>query len=207
MVRDHPFTYVGSRILADSLDPALVDQWTGEYVTRKTTSRRRQVYWKHSLFKCLDSNGKAEYRTCLIGSPTTHLTETWLLWRLSHEEAFRHHPSVYSYRRPSSKSGQTFRFFLKGYKQRELDIASTLRQTGEMRVLIVDLRKFYPSVDRMKAVERFKLRLETSDLTAREQEAAIGCTEDLLSVPRVDGLPIGPPLSHLLANMFLVDIE
>jgi Reverse transcriptase (RNA-dependent DNA polymerase) len=77
----------------------------------------------------------------------------------------------------------------------------------ESSVLVADFEAFYPTIDVTKVVERFKVRLKKSGLSAREQEAAIRCAEDLTSVPGVNGLPIGPPLSHFLANIFLREID
>jgi hypothetical protein len=207
IVRDHPFTYIGSRILAESLDRRLIDNWTENYLARKSSTGRRQVYGRHWLFKSLDSNGKAEYRTCLAGSPTTHLMETWLLSRLSQDDEFRSHPSVYSYRWSEPTSGYIYRYFVRGYKQREADIATALGQSEDTCVLVVDFQAFYPTIDVTKLIERFKGRLKKSLLSAREQEAAIRCAEDLTSVPAVNGLPIGPPLSHFLANVFLAEVD
>jgi hypothetical protein len=117
LIRDHQFTYVGARLLAGSLHPAIIDSWTNEYIARKAHTRRRQVYWKHSLFKGFDPNKKPEYRKCVIGSPTTHLTEVWLLTRLSQEETFAQHPCVYSYSWSHEKSTHLFRYFFKALLQ------------------------------------------------------------------------------------------
>jgi hypothetical protein len=69
--------------------------------------------WLKPFSKCFDSNGDAKYRTCLAGSPTTHLMETWLLSRLSQDDEFRLHPSVYSYHWSEPNSGYIYRYFVR----------------------------------------------------------------------------------------------
>ena len=70
----HQFTDIGARILAESIHPEIIKTWSNEYIARKAQTSRRQVYWKHSLFKEVDDSGKLDYRRCVIGSPTTQLT-------------------------------------------------------------------------------------------------------------------------------------
>jgi hypothetical protein len=201
--RDHPFSYIGARILAESLHPDIIESWSNEYVARKAQTARRQVYWKHSIFKGFDPNGRPEYRKCVIGSPTTHLTEVWLLKRLSQEEVFAQHPNVYSYFWSRDESTHVFRYYFKGHMEREHAIAAAAGEMSNSRVIVLDLRKFYPSVDVATLRSRFAKRIEGSGLSPFERETAIRCVEELTSIKHEVGLPVGPPLSHILANVFL----
>lgn len=204
--RNHQLTYIGARILAESLHPDLLETWTKEYLSHKALTSRRQVYWKHSLYKGIDRNGSPEYRKCVIGSPTTHLTETWLLALLSQQPTFRRHPCVYSYKWPSDHSGHLFQYYLKGYKQRERDIAAAASHEDH-RVVVFDIKQFYPSIDVSLVRKKFTDLLGSTSLTSSERDSAQRCVEDLTSIKNEEGLPIGPPLSHVLANVFLRELD
>ena len=205
--REHHLTYIGARILAESLHPDIIETWTEEYIARKAQTNRRQVYWKHSLFKGFDRHGKPEYRKCVIGSPTTHLTEAWLLNRLSREDAFAQHSNVYSYFWSHANSTHMYRYFFKGYMEREHRIAEAAATIPNSRVVVLDLRRFYPSIDIPRLKQRFGGRIQRSGLSPSERDTAIQCVEELTSIKHETGLPVGPPLSHALANVFLEDFD
>jgi hypothetical protein len=205
--RDHQFTYIGARVLAESIHPDVIDTWSSEYIARKGLTARRQVYWKYSIFKGFDSDGQVEYRKCVIGSPTTNLTEAWLLNRLSQEEVFAQHPSVYSYYWSDAASSHLFRYYFKGYMEREHDIAKAASAMSDSCVIVLDLKRFYPSVNVASVRHRFARRVERSGMNSFEKDAAIRCVEELTSIKNEVGLPIGPPLSHMLANVFLEEFD
>jgi hypothetical protein len=205
--RNHKLTYIGARILAESIHPDIIDTWSSEYISRKAQTTRRQVYWKHSIFKDIDASGKPDYRTCVIGSPTTQLTEVWLLNRLSDEEVFAQHPNVYSYFWGNENGTHIFRYYFHGYIEREHRIAEAASGMANARVVVLDLKRFYPSVDVERVRRRFAQRIQRTKLNPLERNTAIQCVEELTSIKNEKGLPIGPPLSHALANVFLEDLD
>ena len=87
----------------------------------------------------------------LIGSPTTHLLEVWAYWKLSQEPAFSTGPAVYSYMWPDASSLQIFRHFMDGYQDRERAIAVVANRLANPYVIVLDLKRFYPSIDRDRA--------------------------------------------------------
>lgn len=207
LAREHRFTYVGARILADSLAPEVIDDWTQEYILRKSQTNRRQVYWKYSLFKGFDRNDEPDYRKCVVGSPTTQLTEVWLLNKMSREAVFKRQPGVYSYHWPHEKSTHIFKYYFNGYMEREYLIAEAVADLRDARIVLLDLKSFYPSIDVQNVRNRFTQRIYSTSLDRSERETAIQCVEELTSIKNQMGLPIGPPLSHALANVFLEDID
>lgn len=207
LAREHLFTYAGARALAESLHPTIIDVWTDDYIARKSQTGRRQVYWKHSLFKGFDRNQKPEYRKCVVGSPTTHLTEVWLLSRLSQDKAFALPSCVYSYLWSHFNSTHVYRYFFRGYMEREHQIGRVAAEMANSRVVILDLKKFYPSIDVPAVRARFEKRVNRSGLSLVERETAVQCVEELTSIKHEVGLPTGPPLSHMLANVFLEDFD
>ncbi|MEO6809545.1 MAG: RNA-directed DNA polymerase [Isosphaeraceae bacterium] len=207
LYRSHIPTYVAARLLAESLHPSHIEEWSNSYVLRKCQTNRRQVYWKHSLFKGFDSEGRHEYRKCVIGSPTTQLAEVWLLDRLSREPSFELPSYVYSYNLSSSQRPHIYRHFYNGYRNRENAVAEAASRLKDARVVVFDLRRFYPSVNVEHLRRRFNERVASTTLSKDERDVSIQCVAELTSIKNETGLPIGPPLSHALANVFLSDFD
>lgn len=205
--REHPLTYLGGRILAESVDAEILDDWTTSYLMRRAKTGRQPVYWQHSLFKALDKAGEPEFRPCRIGSPTTHLLEVWVLWKLSQEAAFMTRPAVYSNLWSNSASHHIFTHFMKGYSERERAIARAAEQLKNPYVVVLDLKRFYPSIDRERAFERFKNRVEQSLIRGDERESVLQCAQGVCRPTKTNGLPIGPPLVHVLASIYLEDVD
>ncbi len=205
--REHPFTYVGGRVLAEHIDLNICDDWTTEYLVRRAKTRREPVYWQYSLFKSLGPTGDSEFRNCLIGSPTTHLLEVWALWMLSQEPAFTPSRAVYSYLWPDRSNLQIFRHFMDGYRDRELAIAKATEQLEDPYVVVLDLKKFYLSIDTRKAFQQFKMRMERTSVKSDQLEAILQCAEGVCRPRKTEGLPIGPPLAHIIASIYLEHVD
>ena len=45
----HQFTYIGARILAESIHPEIIGTWSNEYIARKAQTSRRQVALLNNL--------------------------------------------------------------------------------------------------------------------------------------------------------------
>jgi Reverse transcriptase (RNA-dependent DNA polymerase) len=91
--------------------------------------------------------------------------------------------------------------------EREHHIARTASEMRDSRVVVFDLKRFYPSIDVSKVKERFARRVELTSFTSSERDTAIQCVEELTSIKHEVGLPVGPPLSHMLANVFLREVD
>lgn len=205
--RDHPLTYVAARNLAESIHEEGLESWTLGHLKRRVTTERPPVYWQYSLFKAIDGRGLPENRNCLIGSPTTHLAEIWTLWRISQDQAFRTPASVYSYLWSHPKSKQPFQNFLKGYRRRERAISDAALTLKDPYVVVLDLKQFYPSIDVTLAFERFAERIKASGLEGHERDMAIESARGVCRPRKYKGLPIGPPLAHTIASVFLEDLD
>jgi hypothetical protein len=96
---------------------------------------------------------------------------------------------------------------MRGYRERERAIAVASAKLRRPRVIVLDLKKFYPSIPTPKALERFMRRLDRSGLRADEAELAVRCAEAICAPRKVAGIPIGPPLAHVLASIFLEDVD
>ena len=205
--REHPLTYVGSRILVESLHKDILDDWTIGYIQRRAKTGRSPVYWQHSLFKGLDAQGKPEYRNCLVGSPSTLLQEIWALWRISQDDAFATPAGVYSYLWSTANSHRIFRHFLEGYHEREGDIAAAARLLNDPYVVVLDLKRFYPSINIETAFKKFENRIGRSKLADSEKQIVLGSAAGMCRRRKKDGLAIGPPLSHVIASIYLENVD
>ncbi len=96
---------------------------------------------------------------------------------------------------------------MEGYRNRERAIAEAAERLDDPYVVVLDLRKFYPSIDRNRAYERFKKRVETTSITGDEIEAVLQSAMGVCRPKKMDGLPIGPPLSHVIASIYLENVD
>lgn len=205
--RQYVPSYLGLRILAESTSKQLRNDWTIGYVDRRSVTRRRQAYWKYSGLKGQDEKGKLEYRHFVVGSPTTVLAECRLLSMISQWPQFARHPAVYSYLWPFyGKGGHLFAHFFYGYRKRERDVAEAVKQFPDHTCIVLDLKNFYPSVDKERVQRRFRDRVNKANATDDQKYSANFLVEQLLAFPE-NGLPVGPPLSHVLANVALENVD
>ncbi|AGA28718.1 RNA-directed DNA polymerase [Singulisphaera acidiphila] len=205
--REHPLAYAGARILAERIHPYILNRWTVGYVNRRVKTGRSPAYWQHSLFKGLDAAGKPEFRICLVGSPTTLLQEVWALWRISQEEVFQPGPCVFSYLWPKPNGHQIFRHFMEGYHARERAIAKAAEQLRNPYVIVLDLKGFYPNLDTELAYQRFESRVNQSAITDYEKDAVLQSAQGICRKRKKGGLPIGPPMSHVIASIYMEDVD
>lgn len=205
--RQYVPSYLGLRVLAESTAKDLRGDWTVGYVDRRSVTRRRQAYWKYSGLKGQDEVGKLEYRHFVVGSPTTLLAECRLISMLSQWPEFARHPSVYSYLWPAyGRDGHLFAHFFYGYRLRERDVAEAVKQSPDHTCIILDLKNFYPSINKERVLRGFRQRVAKADVSNSAKDTAIFLAEQLLSFPE-SGLPVGPPLSHVLANVALENVD
>lgn len=208
VLRQHPPTYLGLRLFAESTERSARQEWTLGYLNRKAMTQRSQSYWRHSALKGENENGDLEFRPCVIGSPTSHLAESLLISQLASQPQFANHPSVYSYLWPRNiNSNQIYAHFLYGYQRRERDIAVAMAHSQNNVTVIMDLKQFYPSVNKSRVEEKFVNRISASTLSSPERTSASLIAGQLLYSSGVNGLPVGPPLSHVLANVALENVD
>src|SRR5262249_29943184 len=149
---------------AESIHPDILNRWTLGYLMRRVNTGRSPAYWQHSLFKGFNALGKPDYRSCLVGSPTTLLHEVWVLWRISQEEVFQPGPAVFSYLWPKPFGHRIYRHFMEGYRARERAIARAAEQLRNPFVIVMDLKRFYPNLDTQLAYKRFEHRVNRSTI-------------------------------------------
>lgn len=148
------------------------------------------------LYKETTETGGHKYRTCCACSPVSAVVETVVIHELSELRAFAQHPAVYSYRWPKERSGRTFAYFVDAYDERFQRLSRVLREAGgNAAVVVSDIRGFYPSIDTDRLLRELP-SLPKGIRIAIEQLSSFD-----------EGLPIGPALSHVLANHYLRELD
>jgi hypothetical protein len=205
----HLETYVGLRYLARAEAVSDDASWLSEMLQRKAATRAGIRAIAFPRFKKNDSEGKAEYRSFMACSPINALIEVKLLEELSHIEGFQNRPNVYSYRWPvREREKRIFEYYWNGYVQKNQRIASEAAGLENSVVVIVDVKNFYPSLDRglIRASlatirDRAGLKHSQQNILADHFERSLGLVEGEI------GLAIGPPTSHMLANIAMTSFD
>lgn len=191
-------TYVGLRRIADALG-ADSKAGTAKFLRSLQREAARHIstdsLLSFELYKDTAADGSKAYRECWACSPVLALVESIVLTELSRNSKLANKACVYSYRWNDSDSARTFSYFVSDYDQRISDIAAALAEVPEATVVLLDVASFYPSVTKSLVEERLT---EVEGLSPQTLRLA----SLLMSLPG-GGLPIGPALSHPLANMVL----
>jgi hypothetical protein len=199
-------TYLGLRLLLNALPNHDASDWGRRFIARKLATRKSWRYRRFLGLKEIKSNTGVEYRTFVAGSPTTMLAETAILQMLSREPIFSPHPSAYSYLWPQSeKAGRSHAFYRTGYEQRNRKVTALLKANADNVALVVDIRRFYPSVSQERLLPRVETRVDQlKEKTHRDSIHSF--ITNLLEVSP-GGIPIGPELGHVLGHVALEDVD
>jgi hypothetical protein len=192
----------------DSIDPKLFDRFVELHVTKRPSTGRHQRYGRYRVFKGI-GDGALEYRDCVIPSPTSLLAEVWAMRIMSGSKAFQAHSAVYSYPWASPESAHVFAHFMEGFRRREYDVAQACRDLGEGAcVVISDLSSFYRSIPMERLSRKLTEKLDQSNLSAPDRLLVEWVAEPYFSEQyRQSGVPVGPPLGHVLAQIYLDEAD
>lgn len=206
--REHPATYCALRMLVDSIPRDVIGPWLRAYVQRRPATLRYQTQRRYSVYKGVSESG-LEYRQCLIPSPVSLLTEVWALALMARVAQFHPHKSVYSYLWASKDSPHIFEHFFDGYLRRELDVARACEALGpNAAVIISDIKGFYRSVrmDRLQPIVH--ARIADAGFSNDERTIVEFAVEAYFTKWNIKhGIPIGPPLGHVLGQLYLSEID
>lgn len=206
--RYHLPSYVAMRLFALSVASESNSAWLEKYINRKVSLRKKPRYIPFKALKKINADKTTTCRNFLSASPVVAMTEAWLLEEVSKCEDFRPEACVYSYLWPESNSGNSFKFFVQGYHNRNEDISAALKSIPDSGFLITDIRNFYPSVPRNALISKIENKFLTSNLDNQLKQIALDIAKTALpSGISTDGIPIGPAISHLLANIYMEDFD
>ncbi|MGU3408069.1 RNA-directed DNA polymerase [Methylobacterium brachiatum] len=205
--RDFLPTYVGLRHLLDGLKGNHDKDFIRELVKHRSSFDKNQKYFSYEIYKSADEEGNFKYRNCSYPSPLSVLVEAHALCLMADSGVFNPSASVYSYRWPGNKSGHMFKYFFDGYRDRHASVSSLLSENGSGYVVITaDILSFYPNTSKESVVSLVEERLSQCAMDKNDKKSVAYATQQLLSSNN-EGLPVGPPLSHALANLALDELD
>ncbi|MGP1691093.1 MAG: RNA-directed DNA polymerase [Giesbergeria sp.] len=208
--RLHLPTYIAIRYLVDSVFGSAESGWIETTLPRKYPRRSVPRFQSVMRFKKLNGSGELEYREFTVPSPSTALTEALVLSHMSGSIGFAKSRSVYSYLWPirPDKSPFSFEHYVNGYKTRNNDIARYLEANPDYVVVVSDIEKFYPNIQKSKVKPLFVAALNASEIPTEIRETAMRLLEHLFSLmPGDKGVPTGPELSHVIGDLALATID
>jgi hypothetical protein len=200
-------TYAGLRLLlgAAKNDPDAMLA----FINQRTRIREAWRYFGFQSFKDAPAGRKPEYRNCIIGSPVTTLAEAHVLALMAKEKSFAQRDCAYSYLWPSSLSeGRNYAYYFDGYQKRTQDVNDLLDAYSDNVAVVTDIKKFYPSVSKPRLKDLLARRIAGVSTTDTAKTIHL-FVDGLLNQTgaKVDGLPIGPDMSHLLGHVALDEVD
>ncbi len=201
----NPITYLCIRCFFECLSSASSKNGLFEDILkRKLTVRKKWSTKENKLYKEKD-NGEFIYRDILSLSAFGVINESFLMRKIVNKECFKNKDYVYSYLLPNSeKSTRNYDYYFNGYKERNEAITTALNNNKDKIALVLDLSKFYPSVDKDNVKEIFlqKIKIQNKEI----YDLSNNIIESLLNSSS-SGIPIGPDLSHLMAQIYLEEFD
>lgn len=200
-------TYLGLRILLLQVPKSESSNFLTEYLLNKLPLRKSGRYRHFLRFKGFSPSGDTEYRDMYAASPSTALAEAYALSILSEVKTLKKNKSyVYSNLWPTSKTaGRSFTYFYSGYSDRNARISNLLQHNTNFFVVANDIKGFYPTIDQQIVLTILGKHLD-SDKDVKYHDFVVNTCHQLLSCTD-KGTPIGPALSHVLANLILEPVD
>jgi hypothetical protein len=202
-------TYLGLRRIGESAVVRHNDPWLPAVVERKGLARRTPRYRTYMALKNIDVEGHLEYRTFHAASPTTALMEAWALGCVAGLDSFAVPRNVYSYRWPRHARGaRSYQYFVDGFRERCEVITHWCGADSEAVLVLADVRKFYPTVNRERVRQRWMERLERADVESGRMRTVLSILDGYLSIERqARGIAMGPALSHVCGHIAMADVD
>lgn len=204
--REHLPSYVALRRLLGATSDHYLDSWLHNYIVNKPLTQNSQPYYRYQIFKGIES-GEKKYRECFAPSPTTSMVEALLLDTFSSFPKLQSNRCVYSYLWPENdRCGHSFKYFLEGYRDRELEISKALSEDDALQAYVTDIRSFYPSIPHEPLVNKLLEAVASEDISP-EYKRFITETATMLLSNQTKGIPIGSSLGHCIANLALYELD
>ncbi len=203
----HLPTYAGLRILLETLK----NDKAGfvAFLDRRSRDRTSWRYYGYQIVKEVLRGKSPSFRNCVYGSPLTALAEAYVLSLMAREPAFAVPACAFSYEWPAGRTvGRNFAPFIDGYDRRNQLIANLLTAHRGSVAIVMDVKSFYPSVDKRRLSTEIELRLQqVADPPTRSAIHKFTASMIGMVSPKTVGLPIGPDLSHTLGHVALGPVD
>jgi hypothetical protein len=198
--------YLGLRMLLQQVPKSGASNFLTEYLLNKLPLRKSGRYRCFLRFKGFSASGEIDNREMYAASPSTALAEAYALSLLSEISTLQNRPYVYSYLWPTSKTaGRSFTYFYSGYRERNARITDLLAKNAALTLVSEDIRSFYPSIDQQAALRSLINHLDGIEETKHRDFVESTCRQ--LTTCTTEGVPVGPALSHVLANLALERLD
>lgn len=208
--KESRFSYVGLRLLLDKLAPDLQEEWLDAHLQRRVQTKFRGSFLKSKALRAVDTSASGPsitYRDHFVGTPTETLFQVWIMSKLANNPHLTANDSVFSYLWASPNAGHIFRPFMEGYRARNENVAAALAAIDGSVALVTDVKQFYPSVDREIVAKQFFDSITQSTMDDDAKSASELALHNLFEQTSSTGIPIGPPLSHLLGQINLRPVD
>jgi len=199
--------YLSLRYYLDSKS-SRTDLWAKEVATNLTIKNTASNFFKIKHFKGV-VNGEIKFRDIYIPSPNDIISESVLISECAQHDTFCTNSAVYSYLLNDTNES-IYKHYTNGLNKRYTSIQEACRNKTNEEVLYLDVKSFYPSIN-LSEIERIwveacnnsnipKLYLKLGKTFINNYRLA----QKGINNP---GLLIGPMFCHLLANLYLKEID
>ncbi len=172
-----------------------------DFIERKLQVRKDWSTKRNKLYKEKKDNTFI-YRDTLSLSAFGIVAESYLMRLISKNQCIKNKEFVYSYSLPSyENSTRNFKYYFNGFKKRNEDILNILNSDENLISVVLDLTKFYPSINIDNAKELFFKEIKENS-EERTYSLVKNITNSILK-QSIKGIPIGMDLSHLIAQVYL----
>ncbi|MBW1294042.1 RNA-directed DNA polymerase [Aquimarina litoralis] len=184
------------------------DLWANEVAVKLALKKQSSRLLKIKHFKSFNE-GRIEYRDIFIPSPNDIIAESALITKCSEFEAFQTNSSVYSYLM-NKDNRSVFQHYSNGLKKRYKSIKSACLDTKNEEIMYLDVKSFYPSIDLNLLKRIWTEACFSSQFPQLFTDLGIAFIEKYrIEQKEIEkpGLLIGPMFSHLLANLYLKNLD
>ncbi|NOR55735.1 MAG: hypothetical protein GQ531_05955 [Sulfurovum sp.] len=202
----NPIIYLTVRCFFESFsDKAREDDFFMDFLERKLFIRNNWATKKYKLFKEKNVDGFI-YRDTLSLSAFGIIAESYLMLKIADSSIIKNKEYVYSYLLPKrTSSSRNFVYYFNGYKKRNYSINQAFNENQNQIAIVLDLEKFYPSIDKLKSKDIFFDKLDISN-NSYIYQLSEKITSSVLEQSQ-QGIPIGLNINHLIAQTYLDEFD
>lgn len=204
--RSDPVAYLALRFVTNTT-VGMKDHWVRTVTPSLLKERAEAVCTKTKQFKEIDANGKVKFRNVFSSDGVQQLAEIALIEQCALAKGpFEPSSSVYSYRFETRfSSNGAFLPYFDLFKKRQQTISKRCVQYSKHQVVHLDIEKFYPSITKGRLLAKWRAACKESELGDSWVELGIHLID--LQFQHGEGLWIGSLFSHLLANLYLRELD
>jgi len=201
-------TYLSLRYYLDNI-AARTDPWAKDVATHLVLTRHEQPYFHAQHFKGVLEDG-VEHRPIFLPGANEALAEAALLEECSKHQAFLNPTSVFSYQLSTGedRSG-VFQPYFGGLQRRHKAITEACEACPNGEVLFIDIKRFYPSIQKEVAMNAWDIHSEIAGLNEKWRDLGKTFLQEHVNVNAGDQSFVltGPMFSHLIGNLVLRNLD